>query len=68
MICWPHKNCGALGIVLFGRYIGDITIPHREGFGSTWKRFIRIYWKERSGRRHWLYLPSFQHYADRVEK
>ncbi len=66
----PHQNLNCLGISLFGRYMGDVSMPHRDyGWGRVinWTRLIQIYWRGADGRRHWLYLPSFQHHADRKE-
>jgi hypothetical protein len=61
----PHRNLGCLGLVLNDRYVGDLSLPHREGWGWTWSRLLRIYFRGPDGRRHWLYLPGLYHRADR---
>ncbi len=63
-IHWYHKNLKAMGFTICGRYF-DFTFPFREGFGwkfwRHWKNAVRLYWKDRNGNRHYLYLPSFTH-------
>lgn len=63
----PHRNLGAFALKIGSRYVGDLTLPFREGWGWSWGRLLRIYWRGHDGRRHWFYLPSFTHHSDRVE-
>ena len=60
----PHRNLGCLGLVVGGKYLGDLSLPHRELWGVNWGRLVRLYWRW-NGRRHWLYFPSFSHVSDR---
>lgn len=49
---WPHWNLRCFGVQIGSLYF-DISFPPLEGFGWSWGRLIRVYWK-----RNYLYLPS----------
>ena len=60
-IYMPHqKGLGTLGFHLGNFYI-DFSLPHREGWGWTWRSLLRVYWHWSPGDRHWLLLPGFLH-------
>lgn len=61
----PHQNLGCLGLML-GSWYCDLSLPTRDGFGWS-GGLLRFYFRGPDGRRHWFYLPSCRHYADRKD-
>lgn len=55
-IHWYHRNLKCWGFTVGSRYF-DISFPPMEGWGWSWARLVRVYWKSSKGREY-LYLPG----------